>query len=272
MKKSTLEKVFIAVPIAIAFVVVGLIVLAITGTLSFSRPVIDLLIILGIIAFGMLSCMLPVKMLAKDKKNIPAWVIIGLTGLVCLLWIIFVFIGQGVIDAITGETFEAVALKGIWVYTQITIFLTIQTGMVSLVVSNIYVFKKTMIPFQVVMYLSNLIVDVWFTILVFGISINDSGFNFGANFLWDSKFILTLFILALAFTILSSAILKGIQKRRQRLMTMEDHSMYEKNAMKEPKQTDSIEDRIKKLDDLKAKGVITQEEYDAKRSKLIEDL
>ena len=275
VEKSKLEKLMFSIPISIAFVIVGLVVLGVTQVLHFSRAVIDIIIILGIIAFGMISCLLPAKILAKNKKSIFAWTVIGMTALVCLLWIIFIFIGQGVIDALAGDGSLDTALSGIWVYTQIVVFLTIQTFMVNLVCSNIYIFKKTMIPFQAVMYASNLIVDVWFTILIFAVKINAEGsFEFGANFLWDNKFVLTLFLLALAFTILSSAILKSIQKRRERVMTLEDHDKYAKSAEIQHKeeQKETIEERIKKLDDLKEKGIISEEEYKDKKAKILDEI
>ena len=151
LKKSKIEKIMTIIPIALAFIVVGILVLGITGTLKLNRFTVDLMLILGVIAFGCISCLTAAKMISKDKKNIYAYIILGFTGLSCLLWIVFIFIGQGFIESLINDSGDASSLIGIWTYTKITIFITIQTSLINLVVSNIVTFKKEYFAFQIIM-------------------------------------------------------------------------------------------------------------------------
>ncbi len=269
LKKSKIEKIMTIIPIALAFIVVGILVLGITGTLKLNRFTVDLMLILGVIAFGCISCLTAAKMISKDKKNIYAYIILGFTGLSCLLWIVFIFIGQGFIESLINDSGDASSLIGIWTYTKITIFITIQTSLINLVVSNIVTFKKEYFAFQIIMYVSNLIVDVWLSILILSISYNGNSVVFGANWLFNSKFVLTLFILAAAFSILASAIFKSIIKKRTRDLTLDKTNLFQ---TKEQVPATSIEERIKKLDELKEKGMISEEEYKEKKSKILEEI
>lgn len=277
MGKTKLQKIFQAITIASTFVVVGLLILMIMGVFPKSRTLVDLLLVVGIICFGSISCMSVARWMEDKSKRIAIWCVLVLTGVTCLLWIVFVFIGQGFIDGvIAGKTTEA-GLRGILIFTKITIFLTIQTALVNLVISNLFYFGKRMIAFQVIMYISNAIMDLWLSVLFLGLGINANGeFYFTSAFLLGRAWI-TLFILAVAYTIVSGAIVKGVQKRRMREIAFQNNEQVKyKEQNQETKETKvdetSVEARLHKLDKLRADNLISEEDYKAKKAKILEDL
>ncbi len=271
MKKTKLERLMSIIPISLAFVIVGVFVLMLMDILPKNRFMIDVLLILGIFCFGCISCMPATKMLSKNKRNVYAYIILGLTALTCLLWIVFVFVGQGFIDSIAADSTDFSTLVGVWNYLKVVIFITIQTSIFNLVISNIFTFKREYLAFQIVMYVSNAIVDLWLTIAILSLYVTSDGLAFGADWLVNSKFVLTLFILALAFSSLASSIMRSIIKKRTRDLTIDTHANQTDIAPKVQEQP-SLEDRIKKLDDLKEKGMITEEEYNQKRAKILEEI
>ena len=125
------------------------------------------------------------------------------------------------------------------------------------------------------MYVSNFIVDLWLTIVIMSVNVVDDQLLFTANWLFDSKFVWTIFSLALAFSVLASGILKSIVKKRTRDMTLDTQTIIktiqDNNVQVQP-QPQTIEERIKKLDELKEKGVITEDEYADKKAKILEEI
>lgn len=274
MKKTKLEKIMTIAPITLAFILVGILVLGIMDVITLNRFMIDSLLILGIICFGCIACFPATKILSKDRKNIYAYIILGLTGLTCLLWIIFVFVGQSFIDYIvSSDSVDFSTLHGIWGYTKITIFITIQTSLASLVVSYLHTLKKEYLAFQIVMYISNFIVDLWLSILILSVGVNETGLTFAGSWLINSKLSITIFVLATSFSILAGAIMKTIIKKRTKDIVLEKDTLVktvkDNNAMVD---TNSIENRIRKLDELREKGVITEQEYADKKAEILKEI
>ena len=276
MKKSKLEKIMSILPITLAFIIVGVFVLMLVDVFPSNRVMIDILLVLLILCVGCISCLTATRILTKEKNknNIYAYVILGLTGLTCLLWIIFIFVGQNLIDALINETATTGNLIGVWNFAKVIIFITIQTSLVNLVISNLFTFKKEYFAFQIIMYVSNFLVDLWLTIVIMSASLTEEGLKFSANWLIDSKFFGTVFALALAYSILAGAIMKSIVKKRTRDLTLDKQTILKtvRDNNTESQDSNSIEVRIKKLDELKEKGIITEEEYSAKKAKILEEI
>ena len=274
MGKSKLQKIFSTTAILGAFIVVGVLILMAMGVINSNRALIDFLLIIGILCFGCISCLVVARYLNDKSKRVPVLIVLILTGLTCLLWIIFVFIGQSFIDAIGNNTLTDAGFSGILTYTKITIILTIQTSFANLLVSNLFRLKRDMMVFQGIMYASNAIMDFWLTFVVLGIKVEG-----GHSFEWlFSTFFVTVFIISAVYTIMSNAILRRYERRRVQedvVYGKETYSDSYKKAKAEQRANDpnsehinSIEERIKKLDVLKEKGLITDEEYSARKSKI----
>lgn len=274
MKKSKLEKLITIIPITLAFLIVGIFVLGLMDVIKLNRFMVDTLLIFGIICFGCIACFPATRILTKDRKNIYAYIILGLTGLTCLLWIIFVFVGQNFIDyLVASESVDFSTLTGVWGYTKLTIFVTIQTSLASLIISYVYTFKKEYLAFQIVMYISNFIVDLWLSILILSVGVNETGFTFAGSWLVNSKLSVTLFVLATAFSILAGAIMKTIVKKRTKDIVLDKETLIK--TIKDNNvelDTNSIENRLRKLDELREKGVISEQEYADKKAEILKEI
>lgn len=224
-QKTKFEKIFITASLTTIFVAVGLLVFGIMQVIPMNRFLIDLLIILFILAFGAIACLPALRMLNVNKKDIYAYVLLGLTGFVCLMWIICVFVAHGLIDSILEETVDTAGLSNALGFTKVCIFLTIVTAFTTTVITNLYNFKKNMFAFQIVMYVSNFISYLWLSIVVLSLKIVEDEIVFTAGWLLDSKFFATLFVLAVVFSFLSAGILKRINKRRDREVLENDMRM-----------------------------------------------
>ncbi len=278
MGKTKLQKIFSTISITSLFVVVGLIVLMIVGTIKSSRFMWDFVLIVGIVSFSCVSCLSVARYVEDKEKRIPAYIVMGLTGVTCILWIIALFVGQGFIDKIMGGTVEGANLIHTWNYIKTVIFITVQTALANLIVTYIFWFKNRLIPFQVVMYVSNGIVDLWLSLVLLSSGFNDHGPY--ANFMWlYSKEVMTIVIISFLYTMISTMLIRRFFRRKVVVTTHNyDPNMEievetkEETAGKEVEKQPTVEERIKKLDTLKAGGLITEEEYNAKKAKILEEL
>lgn len=215
-QKTKFEKIFITASLTTLFVAVGLLVFGLMQVIPMNRFFLDLLMILFILAFGAVACLPALRMLKVNQKDIYAYVLLGLTGFVCLLWVICVFVAHGLIDSILEETVDTAGLSNALGFTKVCIFLTIVTAFTTTVITNLYNFKKNMLAFQIVMYASNFISYFWLSVVVLSLKIVEDELVFTASWLLDSKFFATLFVLSVVFSILSAGILKRVNKRRDR--------------------------------------------------------
>lgn len=279
MGKTKLQKIFSTVSITSLFIVVGLIVLMIGGTIKSSRFMWDLVLIVGIVSFSCVSCLSVARYVEDKEKRIPAFIVIGLTGLTCILWIIALFVGQGFIDKIIGGTVNGDNLINTWNYIKIVIFVTIQTAFANLIVTYLFWFKNRLIPFQVVMYISNGIVDLWLS-LVFLSTVFSEEDGVSMKLTWlINKEVITVVVIAFLYMMISTMLIRRFFRRKVVVTTHNyDPNMEievetkEETAGKEVEKQPTVEERIKKLDTLKAGGLITEEEYNAKKAKILEEL
>lgn len=266
--KSTLEKLFVTIPIVSAFVIVALFVLMMFGFLPVNRIVIDILLLLTVACFGCLSSLTTTKILAKDKKNIWALIILGLTALTCLLWIIFIFVSQAFLDSLISSSSSSGSIVGVWTYAKIVIFVTIQTILANIILSTSNVFKKEYFWFQIVMYVSNAIVDIWLSILFLSMVVVDGEIVLKATWLVTEKLSWVVIILFGSFSALANVIFQNVLKRKTRTLVSNENVIISQDTAQE----NTIEARLKKLEELKEKNIITQEEYDQKKSKILDEI
>ena len=280
MGRTKLQRIFSTVAILGVFLVVGIFILMSMGTLTASRGVVDLLLIVGIICFGCISCMIVARYINDKSKRIPVLIVLVSTGVTCLLWIIFVFVGQSFIDAINSGNFSEGSVKALLVFAKIIVFITIQTSFANLLVSNLFKLRNDMMIFQIIMYVSNAIMDFWLCALILSLTITGDGLEIGWKSLYESKFWVTLFVLSTVYTFVSNIILRKYERHKVTedvVYGKETSSDEFKKATMEKKEEASrkevsVEDRIKKLDDLKEKGLINDEEYANRKSKILEDI
>lgn len=215
-QKSKFERIFTLVSIITLCVSIGILVLAFVGRFPLNRFFLDLLLILAILSLGCVTSLSAIKMIMLDKKNIYGYVLIGMTGLICLLWIICVFVARGLIDALVAQTVDISHLANAWGFVKTTIFLSLLQSLASLIINNWLKYKKKNFALQIAMYACNFIVTLWLSIVVLSMVVTDAGLAFTANWLFDSAFIITIFILALVFSWVAKLILRNITRREER--------------------------------------------------------
>ena len=142
-------------------------------------------------------------------------------------------------------------------------------------------YGKSMLVFQVIMYISNIIVDLYVSgwLLLFKIDGTDIAFNSSSglfSFL-TSNAVYPIAILALAYVSLSNSIIKRIELKRQKYQIENYGDRIDQKEAEQQAQANAqpVKDNKQKLVELKSMlddGLITQEEYDEKRKKLLEEM
>ena len=271
------------------FIVVGLVVLALTKTITFTADLFGILVAAGILCF---ACMLTLPWIRKIEKK--EWmktsiVFIGIIAACAILWIIadilaVSFYKQIKQQIIAEEITEELMRKGAGTlkYVQISVILTMQASFASFVGTYITKYRATMIPFQVIAYVSYLIVDVWTTIALLTVSINQNAANMKDVFALNSetwkfllnKVVLTIFVLSIAYSALSKIITERIDAGRRKNISDDILEASEKNtsASENEEVSQTVEYKLEKLKSMFEKELITKEEYEAKRAEILKDL
>lgn len=260
------------------FAVVGLLVLGITSAFAFTPAVFDVVTIIGIICLGCTFLLPWVKLIEKQEHKKLSLIFI-ITTLVCVvMWSISAIFIVAMLNYKTALSLSC--FRGFLIYLKIAAFITIQYAISSIVISNFLKYKFTFLPFQIVMYLSNLFVDFYLSYLVFCMYINDSYsliFINAVNLL-TTKTMITLICLTASYVILSNIILALIRKKKLKLLISEEDKKEKLNVDVDVSniETDSkfesdLEIKLKQLTEAYKKNLITAEQYSKKKQEIIDN-
>ena len=285
------------------FLTVGLVVLMIMGTIKCTSSVVGIVAAIAILCF---SCILALPWIRKIENNefkVLSYVFLAIVAVCCLLWIIsdIVIISQykaikasALNDNLTEEESTKLfnSLVGALNYLKAAVFISIQFSVASFVATGITKYRKSMLPFQGITYISYLFCDFWISTFLFTINVKkinasnvgdlDKIFQINENVLTflTSKAMVTIFVLAIAYVIIANAIIKRQDQRRMKNATEdlakgrvpivggEDSAPAAVQA--EPVQTP--EEKLEKLKSLYEKQLITKEEYEEKRNNILKDM
>lgn len=277
------------------FLAVTLFVLMIMNAISWSSVMIGLALAIAIICFCLILALPWVKKLERKEFKILSYVFLGLVALCCVLWVVSDIV---IINQVNNITYaskhdltsqeEAKFIKGLissLKFLKVTLFITIQFSVASFVASSVTKFRKTMIPFQAITYSAYAVCDFWISGIMLSIKINsnldfsksvDIGEVFSANsgmlnFL-VSKVMMTILVVAIAYVLIASIVIKKQETRRINNAT--EDLVFGKGDENENQGTkqESTEDKLLSLKKLFDSGLITQEEYDAKKSDILKDM
>lgn len=118
------------------------------------------------------------------------------------------------------------------------------------------------------MYVSNAIVDIWLSILFLSMVVVDGEIVLKATWLVTEKLSWVVIILFGSFSALANVIFQNVLKRKTRTLVSNENVIISQDTAQE----NTIEARLKKLEELKEKNIITQEEYDQKKSKILDEI
>ena len=254
------------------FIAVGIIVLSSVGSFKLSSGLIQFIGIIAVICLCGLMSLVWARNLERGKAKVVSIVFLGI--FVCILWIIAICVVMGLVRK--GDTISEKELANTLRFIKIVLIISVQFICGTTIGSVITRYGKSMLVFQVIMYISNIIVDLYVSgwLLLFKIDGTDIAFNSSSglfSFLTSSA-VYPIAILALAYVSLSNSIIKRIELKRQKYQ-IENYG--DRIDQKEENVTQPVKDSKQKLVELKSMlddGLITQEEYDEKRKKLLEEM
>lgn len=266
------------------FVAIAVFVFGIMGFFTMNSTVTGVLITVGIICFGCLIALPWLRVL--ERKDLKAFKIVSLVFLaftvVCvLLWIVCGWQLIALYNKAKTDDFAPDSLATTLKVIQAALIISIQFFVASAVATSIIKFRKTMLPFQIIAFISYAFLDFIVSFALCCIIIKSDGFDISDKIsLLNNKLVLTLGIIAIIYSAIAQSVMTNIERRRLR-NTAED--MYReaefgsagnasdgKPDKKEP--AESAEDKLAKIKELRDKGLITQDEYDKKRGEIINDI
>ncbi len=241
---------------------------------------------LAIIAIVCLCCTLSlywIRYIEKKRYTKVSIAMLSLLGLAAILWVsIAIIIYSMYVQGKAGTLGEP---KARMTFIQIALILSFQIFEALMITSTIIRYKKNYMVFQIIMYVSNLFVDFWFSTLFSCFNFTGTGkqvFNLDAVKFLTTKGMITTLVLFIVYVIICNSVLKSIETRRSRNLSQdvyesedivpagnEDDVQLKKVETKKEK---SVEEKLSDLKNLLEKNLITEEEYNQKKAEIIKDL
>ncbi len=259
------------------FVIVTVLIISIFGYIKMRAWLFGILCTMAMACVGLLLCLPWVKRFEKNDFKKTAIVFMSFVAVCTLLWIICVWLGVGVYKKIGGDGAEDEFVKSLIKtlnFIKITLILSVQLMVASVVGTCITKFRKTMLAFQGVTYLSYLFLDFYLTFFLACIQINTetNKIDISNNIsLLGNKFMIMMLVLMLAFVAISNIIINRSQERHAKEYVDET---YRKSVDEKPTVPveETAEDKLAKLKNMYEKELITKEEYEQKRSDILKDM
>ena len=279
--KFNLYKLLQNVAVIGLFLVVGLCVLFGSKMLPFKLSIVEFTICVGLALIGILLVLPWSKYLEQKEFKIVSLVFLIATAVCVVLWEITTLV---ICHFIRVDNMSL----GLLHLIRITLLISMQVTIASFIGKYIIKYRNKYIPFQAITYLSLVYIDIWLSILLFGVSINN-GFKVAPetmSIVWN-RVAGSLMILACVYVLVATGVISNARKRRVRnailaqnrklnkdigLMDLDDEDEDTNEAEFKriaKQQADSIETQLEKLKSMLDKGLITQEEYDAKRKDIL---
>lgn len=254
------------------FISVALIVLITTQVIKLNS------VIVTIIALFLASCIacvlgLPWAKRLENKKHKKICIAFLIAVAVCyILWVVCIFLVMNILVKADSQT--ASTLNGSLTFIKISIIITMQFMVASLIGNVVTKYKKSLLPFQVITYFSNIFVDFYFTFFMLCLKIDETKaiqINSNAKFL-TSKAMIVLIILAVLFTAISNKLMRVIETRKLKNITEDMLPTRVIGNENDEVNEDSMEAKLEKIKNLYEKQLITKEEYEEKRAEIIKNL
>ena len=281
-----LYRVLKTISIAGIFVAAGIIVVTLlNANLQLDATLWGVIATVAILCINIISALPWIGRIERKELLKTSIVFVCLIAATALLWTICLWLAVFIYKSGSSEHVLAL-LQTI----KITILISLQF-MIATVVGNIVVkCKKTMIVFQVITYLSYAYIDFYLSFLLLcividpgvGITVNET-----ASFLFRPV-MGTIAGLALVYALISNAIFKRLETSKARDV-VEDLARNPNNpqqpsvqinvvgaqpapaAQPAPEQTD-VRAKLENLKKLKEDGLITEEEYNKKREEILKNM
>ncbi|MBR4745723.1 MAG: SHOCT domain-containing protein [Clostridia bacterium] len=295
---------------AVAGVIV-LLITGSLGKAADNRGLILALAIFGFICLGSLLALPWVRYLERGKYKIVSWVFAAFVIVCVLLWIIASFVVNGLINKIINETITDTYAFNTIIFVRIVLIITLQFVAANFIAGNVLRYGKKMIVFQGIAYFSYAYIDMWLSCLLsIIVLVNKGGGDYELSYspgLKDfvfTRWVWTLALVALVWVIVSNTIISNTNKNGDLRRTGYDYDRYgrrrrrslsgrllgamvdklerqgedeeidaeNEEAKKPAPEANDAKAKLAKLKEMYDQGLLTKEEYDEKRQKIVDEL
>ena len=226
---------------------------------------------IGVLSLGIISVLPWIRRLEKGEyKKISLTFIIFVA--VCVdLWLVCIWLAITMFSTKNSDG----AIWLLW-FIKITVIISLQLMVATVVGDLVTKVKKTMIPFQVITYASYAFADFYLSFLLVCITITPAQGKIGVSSalgVLGNPLMVTLFCIALVYMMISSFIVKSIETRRMRNMATDnfENMISGKGADQQAAPAEkTMEGELTSLKDMLDKGLITEEEYANAKKNIIE--
>ena len=275
-KKFNLFKLLQNIALIGIMLVIGLVVIFTTGAVEVNNVLIEFTIIVGLLLFGVLLVLPWAKYLEQKQYKIISIVFLVAVAICVILWIICTAI---IFHAYRAQNVENLSVVHL---VRVTLIISFQVIVASFIGNFIIKYQAKYIPFQAIAYLSILYLDFYLSALLCGIVIQPGEITYSAS-TWQFVAAQWPFLmLACIYLGVVYGIITNSRKRRVRnailgksrklnkdigLIDLEDDD----DEPTKPTSND-VETQLEKIKSMYDKGLITKEEYDAKRQSIIDKM
>lgn len=272
-KGFSLYKLLTTLGIAGIFLAVGYFVFQTSyGHLSALQVLITALIF--IVSVGCLLCLPWAKWLSEKRYKIVCWVFIGVVALTIVLWFVSAIL---IYNILINEKVDAEKTLNLLNFLKIVFIISFQTLLANMIARLLLTYKKSLIVFQIVMYLSYLFLDFYVCYALGSIKMASGEVSWTGNTeLLTNRLMLTLLTLSILYIAISNAILRVVARRRGLVVGRGLGDAFvdaeEENDRKANPQPKSSEEKLAELKAMLDKQLITQEEYNKKRQEIIDNM
>lgn len=240
------------------------------------------------------------KKIAKGEavaswRKIAVYVAWGLIAVCSLLWIISVFVlGDSVkalIEHIGSDSNAELDLGTSFIMLRVSVIVTLQVAVGTVIVTNTMRYGKKYFALRIIMYVALLYLDIYLSWIVGGVTI--AAFNEGGFMPFESTLLWVLAVMMTVALITAGGIFGGQARRKEIELFMKGDmkALTEGEVDLIDTKTDAVgwgmpaptsapkqevandpEKQLIKIKELLDKGIITEEEYQAKRKDIIDKM
>ena len=286
-KKFNLYKLLNNVSIVTTFLAATVIVLFATNAIPFNAALIDFVSAIVVVCIACLMCLPWAKHLEKKELKIYSIVFLSFIAVCAIFWILSVIFTVNIFKGVIEEGKNPGEFVKSLRFIQASVLITAQLITSNFVAINILRFKKRYLPWQIIAYISFVFIDFYASFFIFCLyPVEDAGLGISPNAeILITKAMLTMIGLAIAYIAIALSVIRNLEMKRlgcvRRRGRFGRHywepaiplqAEVEEEKPEPKKENAGAEEKLEKIKKLLDSGMITQEEYEEKRKKIIEEI
>ncbi len=264
-----------------SFIAVTLFILGIFKIIHMTSFIFGITATIALISVGCLMILPWLRNYQKGISKKTSMIFMVLVATCTILWLICVYMGISLFNNSKTESVSVPELLNTLNFVKITLIVSLQFMLASLIANTIIKYRKNLIGLQIITYISNLFFDLYVTCFLLCIKIStEKGLEISNSISFlTNKLVVVLFLISIIYMLISSKILKTVDEKRIRFAIEEEYNLDgTKKESKTPNsisttiETTTIEERLASLQSMFDKNLITKEEFEEKRKEILKDL